>query len=1301
MMARKILLALFLLYAITMHAAYVSDLPTTLRQPDGTRIDILLTGDEYYIRPHDKANNTIIQDTQTGYWCWGIQQGEDVASSGKPIHLFPSEAGRTGPSPTISDNIYQKLRQPFDNLPARTPTTGSIENIVVFIRFADDPEFTASSAEYDAIFNASGQNVNSLYQYYYDASYHQLQVHSPFFPTPTQTAILSYQSPHPRSYFMPYNAVTNPGGYTGGASGTQRTAREHQLLADAVAYINPTFPTNINIDSDNDGRVDNVCFVIRGATEGWSELLWPHRSILYTQTVNMAGKRVWDYNFHIESHIQYAGVGVIAHEFGHSLGAPDYYHNSQNGTPIGQWDLMSNNTPQPQSMSAYTKWHYMHWVDDLPIITQAGTYTLHPNTLFQGVLGYRIPSPFSLSEYFVVEYRNNATGIIDSSLPGSGLLIYRVNTYVNGNANGPPDELYVYRPDGTLNADGQITAAYFSADVGRVTFNSDTNPHPFLSNGSAGGISIQDISLSAATITFYVNPPDTVPIIEIPYTQDFNETASLASIGWGSNLTQVTWILPIAGIGNTNALAMNVHNGQPYKYAYTPLLAGTNTHTRLAFSYRIINYTANWAGILTPTTLGANDKVFIEVSTTGDTGEYNTIREINSTNHIASTSFKLVALPLADFEAENITVRFRAVRGSGDWVLVIDDVEISDNILYPPESITASTSDNNVSLLWTPPTDPVNLIGYTLHRNGSPLFPTQSLEYTDEYIAYGSYTYSVRAVYSDGVSQAQSVQVAITSTDYFENFDSGTSLSAIDWGGDIGSTSGIFAISGVNGTNAVAININSGQPTQSVYSPMIYYISSQSSLSFNYRIVDYTTDWGGYLTPTTLTPDDKVFIEASITGNQGEYTLISEINDQNHAASTSFATLQLPLTAFNNENINIRFREVGLAGNWCFVLDNVAVRGRLLLQPPQALTATAGNDFVDLAWQAPESGSPLDYRVYRNGMALTYTTATTFHDSTAQNGNTYTYHVAARYAAGEEVTSATVTVALDSMLPPRGLSAHLIVLGDYATVVLFWSRPSNAPETRILLGYNVYRNGNLQTENPVTDLVYSDAHLATGSYTYAVSAVYTNGESAQCEPATVTIYDLYPPTDLRVVSIGDRQVDLAWTPPLDLTNFLHYKVYRIYFGEDGVGVTVTIQTLYPFIRDINLTNGIEYWYHVTAIYSIGESDPTYWVPAMPVSDSDEVITPITTELYGNYPNPFNPETVIRFGLAREDRVSIDVFSVKGQLVKTLVSGVYGAGEHKVVWNGRDDLGRQVGSGVYFYRMCAGEYVGVKKMLLVK
>jgi len=88
----------------------------------------------------------------------------------------------------------------------------------------------------------------------------------------------------------------------------------------------------------------------------------------------------------------------------------------------------------------------------------------------------------------------------------------------------------------------------------------------------------------------------------------------------------------------------------------------------------------------------------------------------------------------------------------------------------------------------------------------------------------------------------------------------------------------------------------------------------------------------------------------------------------------------------------------------------------------------------------------------------------------------------------------------------------------------------------------------------------------------------------------------------------------------------------------------------------------------------------------------------------NYPNPFNPSTTISFEIPEHSQsvVSLRVYNIRGQLVKTLVKNqVLLPGNHAVQWEGDDNSGRKVSTGVYFYRMEAGDFARTKKMVLVK
>jgi subtilisin family serine protease/subtilisin-like proprotein convertase family protein len=93
--------------------------------------------------------------------------------------------------------------------------------------------------------------------------------------------------------------------------------------------------------------------------------------------------------------------------------------------------------------------------------------------------------------------------------------------------------------------------------------------------------------------------------------------------------------------------------------------------------------------------------------------------------------------------------------------------------------------------------------------------------------------------------------------------------------------------------------------------------------------------------------------------------------------------------------------------------------------------------------------------------------------------------------------------------------------------------------------------------------------------------------------------------------------------------------------------------------------------------------------------------PSATRLHGNVPNPFNPMTDIRFDLARNSRVSLEIFDLRGRLVARLVDESLSAGSHAVTWDGRDAKGNAVSSGTYLYRLRAGDLVQDRKMLLVR
>ena len=513
-------IAMLFLFMEPLAAYMVRSLPMTLDQPDGSILECFASGDEYHNWLHDKDNLTIIRDTQTGYYCYARRSGTGIVSSGLIAGKELPQNRDITPGINISEAEYKQLRATkFQSPPERdAPTTGTINNLVIYIRFSDETEFGQLNSIYDGWFNTG---TSSQKNYFLEASYNQLTVNTSFYPAPSGGYVVSWQDSHARAYFQPYDATSNPTGYNGD---TERRTREFTLLQNACAGVSSQIPSSLTIDADGDGRVDNVVFLIKGSAGAWSSLLWPHRWSLYDRYVYINGKRVYDFNLQLQTFLASRGVGVICHEFFHTLGAPDLYHYTDNGiSTAGSWDLMESDQNPPQHMTAFMKYKYGDWITSIPTITTDQVYTLNPLTSSTGQ-AYRINSN-NASQYYIVEFRKD-TGTFESSIPGSGMLIYRINTSCgDGNADGPPDELYIYRPNGTTTVNGTISSANYSSETGRIKIDSTTNPTPFLQDGTAGNLYLCEIGSSAGTTMSFRKGLPYVDFSPNPYTQSFDATS--------------------------------------------------------------------------------------------------------------------------------------------------------------------------------------------------------------------------------------------------------------------------------------------------------------------------------------------------------------------------------------------------------------------------------------------------------------------------------------------------------------------------------------------------------------------------------------------------------------------------------------------------------------------------------------------------------------------------------------------------------------------------------------------------------
>ncbi|MCD6398705.1 MAG: T9SS type A sorting domain-containing protein, partial [Candidatus Aenigmarchaeota archaeon] len=134
-------------------------------------------------------------------------------------------------------------------------------------------------------------------------------------------------------------------------------------------------------------------------------------------------------------------------------------------------------------------------------------------------------------------------------------------------------------------------------------------------------------------------------------------------------------------------------------------------------------------------------------------------------------------------------------------------------------------------------------------------------------------------------------------------------------------------------------------------------------------------------------------------------------------------------------------------------------------------------------------------------------------------------------------------------------------------------------------------------------------------------------------------------------------------------------------------------------NDIITVRALFYTGILTILYNDGNGN---FVEEPQVGVNDNCILNIEDCELSNYPNPFNPTTKIHYSIKDKSNVQIDVYNLKGQLIKSLINGQQDAGDHSVIWKGNDDNGNEVSSGIYFYKLNVnGKTESVKKCILMK
>lgn len=519
-MKKSILLLLCMAFACMLQASFLENVPKTIIQPNGLVVAVFVSGDEFYQWAHDKDGNTIVLNNESRYWEYAVlnEAEDDLIPTGIKVGIDNPDAKAffLNTRIPVKKILQLRLKSGFDAALQRahknrkSANVGAFNNIVILIRFSNEDEYEEPASYMYSMFNEEGDYAISMKQYYKEMSYNQLFITSHIFPAPNENMLVSYQDEHPRNYYLPESSV-NTIGYK---DEDERKQREHMLLKRAIEAVDPEIDNSLNVDYDNDGMVDNVCFIVKGDTWTWGSLMWPHKWTLSSYDVYINGKKVHDYNFNISGDDNF-NVGTLSHEMFHTFGAPDLYNYTATSivNPVGNWDLMSTASMEiPKGIGAYMREKYGKWTT-LPIISNNGAYELYPLSRYAAdapnqeteTAACKIMTDNEDGQFFVVEYRKREGW--DITLPGEGLLIYRIDPRFDGNMY--PDhetvfnEIYVYRPDGTRTVNGYPDQAAFGNQEERSFFHGNSNPQAFF-NGSGidQKIHIYNIGEPATTLSF-------------------------------------------------------------------------------------------------------------------------------------------------------------------------------------------------------------------------------------------------------------------------------------------------------------------------------------------------------------------------------------------------------------------------------------------------------------------------------------------------------------------------------------------------------------------------------------------------------------------------------------------------------------------------------------------------------------------------------------------------------------------------------------------------------------------------------
>ncbi len=537
------------LYAVTAYPGLIEFV-----QPDGSTLKIYLLGDEKIKWAKTTDGYTIMFNREGIYEYAKLDSKGDMVPSGIKARSLERRLDCKSLeeseflSKTSKDLFYSKeqisvMKQIWDVYEKEAkgfPTTGNRKLVCILMNFTDRT-FVRTRLDFDNLYNQIAYNFDgatgSVKDYFLENSYNQLNL--------TVTVV------------GPYTAANNMA-YYGANDASGNDLRPRELVTEAVNLANPDV-NYADFDNDNDGTVDGVYVIFAGYDEsagGPANAIWAHKWQI--TPVVLDGKSISTYSCSSElrgtSGTSISRIGVICHEFGHVLGAPDFYDtNYATGGQFvgtGKWDLQADGSwngatgggETPAHSNPYSKIVLYNWAT-VNLLTQGQDVTLY-NAAQNKTSFYRFNTA-TANEYYLCENRQLVG--FDAALPGKGMIIYHVHSTVgtSGVNDGHPQRMYpvcatatVQQPTATPSTYGSINGGGcpFPGTGSKTFFTDNSTPWARSWASALTGKPVENITENTGNKTisfrFMGGPTCSLPTIQATNFTSSSITTNSMTAGW-------------------------------------------------------------------------------------------------------------------------------------------------------------------------------------------------------------------------------------------------------------------------------------------------------------------------------------------------------------------------------------------------------------------------------------------------------------------------------------------------------------------------------------------------------------------------------------------------------------------------------------------------------------------------------------------------------------------------------------------------------------------------------------------------